>query len=118
VLSIYPFFADAFARIYHINGPTITLSGGGLEPRGLHSANRSGATAAQAYWNGSSVATDSADNSAYSVYNFPFIFGGGNGTRSPSQFSAGGFGQSLNSTEQLALYNRIHVYMQDIAGFA
>jgi hypothetical protein len=82
---------------------------------GFWQVNRSGASAAQLYLNGSSIATDNL-NSSSGIPNFNFFVCGDNnaGTLlSPTsdQISAAAMGGSLNGTESGNFYSRLRTYM-------
>lgn len=82
---------------------------------GMFAANRSGASATERYKNGASVGTNADGAAALQNTNLA-ILRGQTGAAFTGQVMAGGFGQTLTSTEHGNLYARVHTYLQTIAG--
>lgn len=85
---------------------------------GLYSMERTGSTASALYKNGAQVSTSAAVSSAFGNANLTLLEGNGASNFWSGQMAVAGFGGPLGATKQLALYNRIHAYLQTIAGVA
>lgn len=104
---IYP--NQAGTAFFGVNESSFTLTASVSDGLGLYHANRSGASAQQAYKNGASVATNSQASIPVTAGNMRFLktfntFWGGQG-------SAGGIGESLSSAEAGNLFSRLRTYM-------
>jgi len=84
---------------------------------GFYLGNRSSSSNIQGYFNGSSVVT-STSNTSNPLDNVNWTFPGATSSGSADPLLGGSIGGSLTSGEVLALYNRMHAYLQAIAGIA
>ena len=92
----------------------IGAAGANSNTQGFYVCNRSGASAWQAYKNGSSIGTGTDTNSAgfdNSDYAFP-----DHSAPSTDLIMAGGFGGSLSSMDQSNLCHELNLYLTSIAG--
>lgn len=108
-LRLVPRRADDTVGGY-INDATLRGVGSVVTRRGLTAFNRSGSTANQVYRNGSSLGSPSGTTSL-GLPTVSVFVGGRNSGGSPAnlqdnRFALVGFGASLDSTKQTALYNR------------
>lgn len=113
--NLYPRFTDnnAYLRLndsVETGGFAVTTS------NGFYLANRSGASSREGYKDGASIGTYAASASAAPLnQNIVVCNGGGVGAHlSTDQCAAACVGSSLNSTQQLALYNALLAYMQAV----
>ena len=92
-----------------INSPSVYIDTPIYDARGFSVANRSASNAQQVYRNGVNLASNSGVSGAVLNSATAMILDYG-------YFTAASFGGSLNSTEQLAFYNRLLTYMQAVFG--
>jgi hypothetical protein len=116
-IGIYPRFTGDVCYC-RINDDAGSLSN--ASSQGFFLGNRSSSTARQLYKDGSSVGTYGSEAST-GISNLNFYICGINNNGLPETLSTDtigvvGLGGSLNGTEATAVYNRIHTYMQAVAG--
>jgi hypothetical protein len=107
---LFPQYTDNLAY-YNVNNSGVDGTQSGLgDGIGLWAVNRTNATDTQLYRNGSSVASMTTATSGAVVSQNLWALREGS-LYSSRQICCLGAGASLNSTEQLALYNRLRTYM-------
>ncbi len=102
---------------YRANSSGAVKTVANTDGSGFYHMNRSASSAVQLYKAGVQIDSTAAQTSAAPV-NTTLVFLKGNTSFSSDLCYCGGFGSSLNSTDALNLYNRLHSYLQTIAGVA
>lgn len=112
--AIYSRFTDD--KTYYIVNATVYSTATNTDGSGFYHATRTGASATVGYKNGVAAVTDTTASAAPSNVNIAFL------TDQASAFTgtvmAGGIGSGMTAAQALLLYNRVHTYLQTIAGIA
>lgn len=95
----------------------VSSTGSVGDSQGFYLQNTSSPSAQQLYKNGALVGSSSASTSAPLATNL-YIAGCNGAAGSPDQIAAVSLGSSLSSSEQAALYNALHSFLQGVAGVA
>jgi predicted secreted protein len=98
-----------------LNQGSTNVTVASADATGFWTIDRSASNLTTAYKNGASIGTDATVATTLASNNMTFLKGGN--TFWTGQVAAGGFGQTLNSTEQAALYNALNAYIASIRIF-
>ncbi len=103
-----------------LNNSTAFYSGVPASTAGFFTASRTGATAIQNFYNGASMATDTASSNGIpvggNIYACALNFGNAPSSATTENVAIFAAGSGMNPTQAAAFYSRIHTYMQTIAG--
>jgi hypothetical protein len=99
-----------------LNQGSTNVTVASADATGFWTIDRSASNLTTAYKNGASIGTDATVATTLASNNMTFLKGGGSFWT--GQVAAGGFGQTLNSTEQAALYNALNVYIASVRIFS